>query len=188
VNTRLRFQVHARPDRGFSVLACLAKQEVIGGYEDLFAGLGLEAWSVAPSSVHALNFYAPAIAAKGEAGYGLAWVAEGSYATIIMERGGPRFYRFKEFRSGSPADITARLLRELEDSLHFYTHRDRQQSVEVGHLYLAGEPSLVAPLAEGLKQAVALTVETLDPGQVTGPAVSASPVLAAAFGAGGALC
>jgi Tfp pilus assembly PilM family ATPase len=188
VNTLLRFQVHARPDRGFSVLACLAKQDIIAGYEDLFTALGLETWTVAPSSLHALNFYAPATAAKDGAGYAMTWIAEGSYATIIMERGGPRFYRYKEFRSGTPEETTARLLREIDDSLHFYTHRDRTQAADVGRLYVAGEPTLVAPLVEDIRQAAPLTVEPLDPGKVTGTAGNCSPVLAAAFGAGGVLC
>jgi hypothetical protein len=187
-NTRLRFQVHARPERGFSVLACLAKQDVIAGYEQLLSDLGLEARTIAPSSLHTLNFYAPSIAARHGLGYALAWITEGAYTTIIMERGGPRFYRYKELRSGAQGDITARLLREIDDSIHFYTHRDPEQAAEIGHLYCAGEPSLVAPLAEELRQAASLTVDILDPATVTGAEEHAAPALAAAYGAGGALC
>lgn len=186
--TLLRYQVLPRQDRGCSVLACVARQEVIAQYEDLLAGLGLEPWAVVPSSFNALNFYAPYLAAKKLSGYALAWVAEGSYTTIIMERGGPRFYRYREIKAGAPEDVTGRLIRELDDSIHFYLHMDRQQQSEVGHLYLSGEPALIASLSESLKTETTLQIETLVPSFVLAAGTEADPALAAAFGAGGALC
>ena len=186
-NTLLRYQVLPRQDRGCSVLACVAKREVIAQYEDLLAGLGLEPWTVVPSSFNALNLYAPHLAAMGIPGYAQVWVAEGSYTTIIMERGGPRFYRYREIKAGAPQDVTGRLIRELDDTIHFYLHMDRQQQSEVGHLYLSGEPTLIAPLAESLKNETSLTIETLEPSVVLASGAS-DPALAAAFGAGGALC
>lgn len=186
-NTLLRYQVLPSQDRGCSVIACVVKQEVISQYEDLLMGLSIEPWAVAPSSFHALNFYAPYIAAKNIPGYALAWVTEGSYTTIIIERGGPRFYRYKEIKAGAPEDVTGRLIRELDDSIHFYLHMDRQQLSEVGHLYLSGEPALIAPLSESLKNETTLTIETLMPSLVFAAGAEADPALAAAFGAGGAL-
>jgi hypothetical protein len=176
-----------RQDNGYSVLACVAKQEVISQYEDLLAGQNFEPWAVVPSSFNAMNFYAPYLAAKNIPGYALAWVAEGSYTTIIVERGGPRFYRYKEIKAGAPEDVTGRLIRELEDSIHFYLHMDRQQQSEVGHLYLSGEPALIAPLSESLKNETTLNIETLMPSFVLAGGAEADPALAAAFGAGGAL-
>ncbi|MEK6744555.1 MAG: hypothetical protein AABZ15_13155 [Nitrospirota bacterium] len=186
-NTLLRYQVLPRQDRGCSVLACVAKQEVIAQYEDLLAGLGLEPWAVVPSSFNTMNFYAPYLAAKNIPGYALAWIAEGSYTTIISERGGARFYRYKEIKAGALEDITGRLIRELDDTIHFYLHLDRQQQSEVGHLYLSGEPALIAPLSESLKSATTLKIETLVPSFVLAAGAVADPALAAAFGAGGAL-
>ncbi len=186
-NTLLRYQILPRQDRGCSVLACVAKQEVISQYEDLLAGLSFEPWAVVPSSFNAMNFYAPYLAAKNIPGYALAWVAEGSYTTIIMERGGPRFYRYREIKAGAPEDVTGRLVRELEDSIHFYLHMDRQQLSEVDHLYLSGEPALIASLSESLKNETTLKIETLVPSFVLAPGTEVDPALAAAFGAGGAL-
>ena len=186
-NTLLRYQVLPSQDRGCSVIACVVKQEVISHYEDLLMGLSIEPWAVAPSSFNALNFYAPYIAAKNIPGYALAWVTEGSYTTIIIERGGPRFYRYKEIKAGAPEDVTGRLIRELDDSIHFYLHMDRQQLSEVGHLYLSGEPALIAPLSESLKNETTLKIETLMPSLVFAAGAEADPALAAAFGAGGAL-
>jgi len=78
-----------------------------------------------------------------------------------------------------------RLIRELDDSLHFYLHMDRQQQSEVGHLYLAGEPSVVDSLSESLKSETTLEVETLMPAVVLTSGKEAAAYLAAAFGAGG---
>lgn len=186
-NTLLRYQVHERPDKGYSVLACVAKQDIIAHYESVLAELGLETWAIVPSSLNVLNLYAPALLARNTPGFALAWITEGSHVTIIMERGGPRFYRYKELRTGAAEDVTTRLLRELDDSLHFYMHRDRQQASEVSRLSLAGDPVLLAPLGEELKRATALDVEILAPGMVI-PSSDASPAMAAALGAGGSLC
>lgn len=187
-NTLLRYQVLPRQDRGSSVLACVAKQEVISQYEDLLAGLSLEPWAVVPSSFNALNCYAPSLAMKKLPGYALAWVAEDSYTTIIMERGGPRFYRYKEIKAGSPEGVTGRLIRELDDTIHFYVHMDRQQQSEIDHLYLSGEPALISSLSESLKNETTLKIEILMPSLVLAAGADADPALAAAFGAGGALC
>jgi len=183
-NTVLRYQVVPRRDKGCSVLACVAKQEVISQYEDLLAGLGLEPWAVAPSSFNVLNFYGPYLEGKNIPSFALAWVTEGSYTTIIMEQGGPRFYRHKEIKTGTAADVTVRLIRELDDSLHFYLHMDRQQQSAVGHLYLAGEPSVVVLLSEGLKSETTLEVETLVPAVVLTSGGESAAYLAAALGAG----
>jgi Tfp pilus assembly PilM family ATPase len=186
-NTFLRYQVLPRQEKGCSVLACVAKQEVISQYEELLAGLGCEPWAVVPSSFNAMNFYAPYLAAKNIPGYALAWIAEGSYTTIIVEWGGPRFYRYKEIKAGAPEDVTGRLIRELDDSIHFYLHMDRQQQSEIGHLYLTGEPALIAPLSEILKNQTTLKIETLVPSCVLASGAEADSAFAAAFGAGGAL-
>lgn len=186
-NTLFRYQVHERPEKGYSVLACVAKKDVIAQYESVLTELGLEPWAIVPSSLSVLNLYATALFIGNAPGFALAWITEGSYVTIIMERGGPRFYRYKELRTGASEDVTTRLLRELDDSLHFYMHRDRQQASEVSRLSLAGEPALLDPLVEELKRASALEIGVLAPAMVI-PSSDASPAMAAALGAGGPLC
>jgi Tfp pilus assembly PilM family ATPase len=104
-----------------------------------------------------------------------------------MEHGGPRFYRYKDIKAGTPEDVTGRLIRDLDDSIHFYRHMDRQQQSELGHLYLSGEPGLIALLSESLKSATDLEIETLVPSLVLASGTEAASDLAAAFGAGGAL-
>jgi Tfp pilus assembly PilM family ATPase len=185
-NTFLRYQVLPRQEKGCSVLACVAKQEVISQYEELLTRLGFEPWAVVPSSFNAMNFYAPYLAAKNIPGYALAWIAEGSYTTIIIERGGPRFYRYREIKAGVPEEVTGRLIRELDDSIHFYRHMDPQQQSEIGHLYLSGESALIAPLSESLMNETTLKIETLVPSFVLGAGEDADSAFAAAFGAGGA--
>jgi Tfp pilus assembly PilM family ATPase len=185
-DTLLRFQVLPRAGRGFTALSCIAKREVIAAYEELVLGLGLEAWNVGPSSFHALNFYAAAVASPPDAPCGMVWVTESSYSTIILEGGVPRFYRFREIKPGAAGDAAARITRELEDALHFYTHRDPQQALSLTRLCLAGDSPVLAPLADGLQGATSMTIHLLRPvsaGAASGVADGSAPAL----GAGGAL-
>jgi len=184
-NTILRYQVLPRQDKGFSVLACVAKQEVIEQYEELLTALGFEPWLVGPSSFNAVNFYASSIAQRGVRGYALVWITDTTSATVVWDRGGPRFYRSKEFRAGAPEEAAIRLQRELDDSLHFYMHMDRQQQTEVGHLFLDGDSAALAPLAQAMTEATNLTVEILSPAVVLSSAGADAAAMAAAFGAGG---
>jgi Tfp pilus assembly PilM family ATPase len=180
--TVLRYQASRRAEKGFSVIACVAKQDVLAQYEELIAAAGCEPWAVGPSSFHALNFYYPHLSAKSPAGFGLIWVTEAAYAVIIVERGGPRFYRFKEIK-GASGDAHARLLREVDDSVHFYLHMDRQQQSGLAHLYLAGEPARLAAITGELKDSLALEIEAVSPDAVLATGAGAES-LAAALGAG----
>ena len=191
-DTVLRYQVLRRQDTGFTVLACVAKRAVLSQYETLLANLGYEPWAIGLSSFHVLNFYASAMKQKSPV-FALAHVTGDSFATLISEGGGVRFYRFKELKKGSTDDVRARLMREIEDSLHFYMHRDRSQPSEVGHLYLSGEPAAYDALTRGFTDMESLTVEVLSPSAVlasrsrTGPDSEFPLTLAAALGAGGSL-
>lgn len=185
-DTVLRYQVLGRQGKGFTVLSCVAKQAVIAQYESLLIGLGLEPWVVGPSSFHALNFYSSYLKKKS-AIYALAHLSEDSFATIIMEAGGPKFYRHKDVKRGSAEGIRGRLMREIDDSLHFYTHMDRLQQSEVRDLYLTGESAVSAELAEGLRTVTSLNVEVLSPSVAALSAVSIGPEMAAALGAGNTL-
>jgi Tfp pilus assembly PilM family ATPase len=167
--TVLRYEVLGQRERGFTVLACLAKRAVIEQYEAVLSGLGLEPWTVGLSSFHILNFYAPVLVRKSPV-FALAHLTEDSFTTIVAEAGGARFYRYKEVKRTGAADLKARLMREIEDSLHFYTHMDRSQTAEVKHLYLSGESDLPYALAEGLSTATSLSVEVLSPADVCAPA------------------
>ena len=189
--TVLRYQVLRQGERGFTVLACLVKQSVLEQYESVLTQLGLEPWLVGLSSFHILNFFSPIITKKPSAS-ALAHLTDDSFTTIVTEAGGARFYRFKELKRGG-GEINVKLLREIEDSLHFYTHMDRSQTSEVKRLFLAGETAATYDLADQLHTATSLDVEILSPAAVlAAPDRESSPTafsisMAAALGAGSAL-
>jgi Tfp pilus assembly PilM family ATPase len=185
-DTFLRYQVLRQQHKGFTVLACVAKQAVISQYESLLAGAGLEPWSVGLSSFYTLNFYSSLITSRSAVS-ALAHITEDSFATIIMDADGARFYRYKEMKRTGPDEMKTRFMREIDDSLHFYTHRDRAQQSEVKYLYLAGESSLPAELAAGLRSMTSLNVEVLSPAVVIPSANGIGIEMAAALGAGSAL-
>jgi Tfp pilus assembly PilM family ATPase len=191
-DTVLRFQVLKRPGDGYTAIACVAKQSVITQYESLLVELGLEPWNVGISSFHVLNLYFPFIRKKSPV-FAIAHLMEDSFTTIVTEAGGTRFYRYKEVKRSGAVELKARFVREIEDSLHFYTHMDRTQTSKVRHLYLSGESALLYDLCERLSTSTSLNVEVLSPADViahTGQAGTASAwlvVMAAALGAGSAL-
>lgn len=185
-DTQLRYQVLRRRDTGYTVLACVAKQAVLAQYEAVLTGLGLEPWSVGLSSFHTLNFYSSYLVKKSTASV-LTHVTEDTFTTIVTESGGVRFYRFKEMKRAAAGELRSRLVREIEDSLHFYTHMDRSQQAEVGHLYLTGQPSVRDSLADELKTAMSLDVEALHPSSVMSSVGEAGADMAAALGAGSSL-
>ena len=191
-DTVLRFQVLKRQGNGYTALACVAKQAVIAQYEALLMELGLEPWNVGISSFHVLNLYS-SFARKKSPVFAIAHLMEDSFTTIVEESGGTRFYRYKEVKRAGAVELKARFMREIEDSLHFYTHMDRTQTSEVRHLYLSGESALLEDLRDGLSTSTSLNVEVLSPADVitrTGQAGTASAllvVMAAALGAGSAL-
>lgn len=184
-DTALRYEILRGQDRGLTVLACVAKQSVLSQYEAVLTMLGLEPWSIGLSSFSTLNFYANYLTKQSPVAV-LAHITDDAFATVIMENGGVRFYRYKEIKRGGAEEIRARIIRELEDSMHFYTHMDRTQSAELGHLFLAGDAAASDGLAEGLRDRMAVTVELLTPAVVLSRG-QADPDLAAALGAGGSL-
>jgi Tfp pilus assembly PilM family ATPase len=169
-DTLVRYHILRRRNSGFTILACMAKKQVIEQYETLLLELGLEPWSVTLSSLTTLNFYAPAMVKKSSS-FALTHVTEDSFATIVSENGGVRFYRFKEIKRATGQDIHARLLSEIADSLHFYLHQDRSQQAEVGRLYLCGAPVVRDALAGELRAETTLEVEVLSP-EIMLPAAS----------------
>lgn len=179
----LRYQVLGRKDKGFTVLSCFAKQAVISQYESLLIALGLEPWAVGPSSFHTQNLYASYLTGKSEVS-ALAHVAEDSFATIVRETSGARFYRFKDVKRGGADAVRGRLMREIDDSLHFYSHMDRSQQSEVRDLYLSCESVMAADLAAGLRTMTSLNVEVLAPALVINSFENIEPEFAAALGAG----
>ncbi len=187
--TVLRYQV-MRHEKGFSVLACVAKRAVIEQYESVLRELGLEPWSVGISSFHVLNFFFPLMSRKSPA-FALAHLTDDSFTTVVTEAGGTRFYRFKDMKRVSSDEIRARFVREIEDSLHFYfTHRDRAETSEVKSLYLTGASPLPGDLAAGISTDTPLSVEVLtpadilSPNQESRPAIDLPPTVTAALGAG----
>ena len=193
-DTVLRYQILRRQERGFTLLACAAKREVIAQYEALLIDLGLEPWAVGLSSFHTANFYSAYLSNKAPAS-ALVYITEDSFTALVMEQGVPGFYRFKEMKRGTQDEIRTRLLREIEDSLHFYTHMDRTQVQlsEIERLYLGGDHPNLENLAEGLKGMTAFDIEVLSPAAVLssgngeGPETVWPAALAAALGAGSAV-
>jgi Tfp pilus assembly PilM family ATPase len=179
----LRYQVLRSRESGFTVLACVAKKPVIEQYEALLLEAGIEPWTVGLSSFSAVNFYAPYLS-KRSAAYALAHVWPDSFATIVAENNGARFYRFKDIRRGRPEEMQGRLAREIEDSLHFYTHLDRTRQADVGRLYLTGETAMRDAVAGELRQSSSLELEVLTPGDVLPSFSGAAPEMAAALGSG----
>jgi Tfp pilus assembly PilM family ATPase len=185
-DTVLRYQVLRRQDKGCTVLSCVAKQAVIAQYESLFMERGLEPWAVGPSSFYAFNFYSSSLAKKSAVS-SFTHLSRDSFTTIIMEPSGVRFYRYKDVKRGSAEDIRGRLVREIDDSLHFYAHMDRLQQSEVRDLYLTGESDVSAGLADTLRTVTSLNVEVLSPAGAALSAGNIGPEMAAALGAGSSL-
>jgi Tfp pilus assembly PilM family ATPase len=181
-DTVLRYQVLKGQDKGFTVLVCVVKQAVLAQYEAALCAAGLEPWSVGPSSFHTLNFYSPLINGK-TAVSALAHITGDSFSTIVVEDGA-RFYRYKEIKGAGAVEGKARFMREIDDSLHFYTHMDRTQRSEVTGLYLTGEGRLPSDLAEGLRSLTSLDVQVLSPTLIIPSANEAETGMAAALGAG----
>ncbi len=190
--TVLRYQELPKKGKGFALLVCVAKQAVIAQYETVLQEAGFEPWSIGISSFHILNFYYPLLAKKSSV-FALTHLTEESFTTIIDEGGRTQYFRYKELKRGNPVEIRTRFMREIEDSLHFYTHRDRMQTCEIQQLYLTGESTLSFELAKGLSTISSLNVEVLSPDDIIarsgreGTAVSYPAVMAATLGAGGAL-
>jgi len=161
-DTVLRYQELPRKGTRFEVLVCVAKRAVIAQYEMALQNARLEPWSIGISSFNTLNFYSPLLEKKSPV-FALIHLAEEFFTTIIAEGGGVRYYRYKELKRGNPSEIRTRFMREIEDSLHFYTHRERAQTCEVQHLYLTGESTLPSELAEVLSTASWLNVDVLSP-------------------------
>ncbi len=159
--TVLRYQAERREDRGYAITACVARRDVLEQYEELLAELGLDAWTVAPASFHALNARGTELRGRGAGPVALVWVTEAAASTLILENGRLRFYRYREIKPGAPGEGAGRLVRELDDTLHFYTHRDRQQTAEVSGIFLAGDGPAVEALAAGLRDGATYAVELL---------------------------
>lgn len=181
--TVIQYQVQRRSDKSFSILACAAKKAVISQYEAALTSFGLEPWSVGLSSLHVLDFYLPFLS-KTFPLFALAHVSENSCTTIVSDAGGARFYRYKEVKRGGAGETTVGLVREIGDSLHFYTHMDRSQQNGVGRLYLSGDNASLPALAEGLKDMTSIEVEVLSPSVMVSSLKGAGPNMAAAVGAG----
>jgi Tfp pilus assembly PilM family ATPase len=185
-DTVLRYQVLRRQDKGCTVLSCAAKQAVIAQYESLFIERGLEPWVVGPSSFNAFNLFSSYLAKKSAVS-AFTHLSRDSFATIIREPDGVRFYRYKDVKRGSAEDIRSKLVREIDDSIHFYAHMDRSQQSEVRDLYLTGESDVSADLAEALRTVTLLNVEVLSPAGTALPAGNTGPEMAAAVGVGSVL-
>lgn len=181
-DTVLRFNVWKLPTRGHAVLTAFAKKDLLDTFESMFSELGFEIWSITPSTFAILNFYAPYMTTKSYL-YALVLLSAGSYSTIIIDDQIPRFYRYREIKTAGQ-EVVVRLTRELDDSLHFFAHKDRDGASEVGHLYVAGESGIVERLTDALKNRTTMEIERLSPRLFMPSLNDSQESLAAAFGAG----
>jgi len=184
--TVLRYQVLGRNNKGFIVLACVAKQVVIAQYEALLIGLGLEPWAVGPSSFHTWNFYSSYIANKSTVS-ALVHLSENSLSTIIGEEGVVRFYRYKDIKRVDADSFCKKFMREIDDSLHFYSHMNPARQTEVKDLYLTGDTVVATELAAGLRESTSLNVVVLSPALVVVGLANVGSEMASALGAGESL-
>jgi Tfp pilus assembly PilM family ATPase len=187
-DTTLRYSILKQQGAAVTVLASVAKSSVLLQYERALIALGLEPWFVGLSSFNAQNFFERTITAKpGPAGF--VFVTENAFVASVRDADNkPGFYRYKEVKR-SGADRTDRLIREIDDSLHFYTHRDRAQTSEVRRLFLAGDPAALDALAGGLSSAgevVVLSPDSAAPENWTVNGTTRAASYAAALGAGSA--
>ncbi len=60
----IRYQILRHQEKGFTLLVCAAKRDVISQYEALLVDLGLEPWAVGLSSFHTANFYSAYLSNK----------------------------------------------------------------------------------------------------------------------------
>lgn len=183
----LRFQVMRRLEKGFTVIACAVKRALIEQCETVVRSLGAEPWEIAPSSFHTSNLYASYAGARFSV-YALSIVSRSSLATIVIDQGMPAFYRYKELKRLGGQDFGSRLIREIDDSIHFYTHCDRSQShiPNIDRLFLAGEQVVLSGLANELAHRLPFETEALLPSAVVSVRATKDilPDFSAAIGAG----
>lgn len=164
-DTLLRYQIVQQRERGAVLLASIAKRQTIRQYEDLLLGLGLDPWTIGPASFHAVNLFSPAFASQGP-GRAVVVVRAASFVTMVVDNGLPRFYRLKEIKAGSSAEMRDRLVREIDDSLHFYMHMDRSQQVEIGRIGLTGDIPDLSAFASRLGECSSIPIDILSPSDV----------------------
>ena len=186
--TVLRLLIQHKDPKGYAVLACAAKKAVVEQYEQALEESGLEPWSVGISSFHAWNLFSP-LMDKAAANHAFAYIMEDSLAVIVTDRGRLKLYRWKDVKRTSTDELAGRCLRELEDTMHFYSHLDRTQTSEVRHLFLAGDPAVTAAIAGELGASLSMSVAAVTPedaGASGAGSGGALALLSAALGAGSA--
>lgn len=188
--TVLQYELLQQRSKTVAVLACIAKRSVLQEYEDILLRLGMEPWVVGLSSLLSLNLYAPrVVSVSGSTAF--AQVSDTAFTTMVLDGAGTvRFYRFKELKRSGAHDVTERLISEIEDSIHFYTHRDRTQIDDVQQLFISGDSADLTSIARGMSAPLQATV--LTPEDVIAPAQwrgtkTRSSILSAAMGAGSAV-
>ena len=188
--TVLRYRVFRREGGPHTLLACAAKAAVVSQYESLLTDLGVQPWSIGPSSFHAMDHYATLLHEHPQS-FAFAYIADDAISAMVADRENIFFYRWKEVRRTAADDSRLRVIREISDSIHFYTHRDRAQQSGADRLFLAGTAAGLDAVAEGVRSSLSIDVSVLPPmigvaaaGDAAGDA--AMPVVSAALlGAGG---
>lgn len=185
--TVLRYRVHWREGRAYALLACAAKANVVAQYEALLTDLGIQPWSIGPASFHALDHYASLLPEQPRT-FAFAYITDDAVTAMVADREHIFFYRWKEVRRIAAEDSRLRLIRELSDSIHFYTHLDRGQQSGTDRLFLAGTAAALDAVAEGVRSSLSMDVAVLPPVVGAAGGEAAEPAAyAALLGAGGTL-
>lgn len=185
--TVLRYRAHRREGTSHALLACAAKANVIGQYESLLRDLGVQPWSIGPASFHALDHYAPLLPELPRT-FAFAYISDDAATAMVADREHILFYRWKEVRRASSEESRLRLIREISDSIHFYTHRDRAQFAGTDRLFLAGTADALDAVAEGVRSSLSMDVAVLPAVLGAAAGEAAAPAAhAALLGAGGTL-
>lgn len=165
-----------------SVLTCLAKRAVIKEYENTLLALGLEPWFIGPTSLNIFNFYRPYFANVSPISV-LIHISGSTCATIIEGPDGI-FYRYKDIRKEQAEDIQVKLVREIGDFIHYYTHKDHEQKRNIDKIYITGDGNTLPGFIEGIRYMTSLDVEVPMPSKIVSSTDEIDIEMAAALGVG----
>jgi type IV pilus assembly protein PilM len=161
-------------------LTTLITEDILRQYESAFRAAGLKVRSIGLASFAGWNLYRDLImAGSGDArAVALMNLLGGKMTVMVFEGGVPRFFRLKDLgmsegASGGGAVDSGRLVRELSASLTFY--RENFGGPPVGRVFVAGELSGMAKVAEGIAAGQELPVRLLRPTDAVEVAAGAVP-------------
>lgn len=125
-DARLSYEMVASSS-SIKVLAALARTPVIGEYEDLFAGLGLDVGIAASPTISLLNL----VDWENEKDLLVINIEEDSLGLIAVTHSEPVLYRLKTFSVGQEGGLPfsqkiEAVVKEIENTVHFIEDREKR--------------------------------------------------------------